>query len=584
MTIAESAAAPGESSLAASDRLPAVAALDVLRELAAALSREDLVREIADVSSRLGEGRFFVAVLGQFKRGKSSLVNALIGRAILPVGIPPVTSVVTIVRHGAADGALVHLRGVAEPRPIALGELVEYVGEQSNPGNAKGVVAAEARIASALLESGLCLVDTPGLGSVFAANTAETRAFLPQIDAVLLCSGVDPPLSADELDVLLELAPGVPTIFVVIGKADRATPAELAEARAFTERIVAERLGRPATKVFAVSALERTRDGVATRDWAALVAALQGLSARDVIRSAVQRGARRFTQRLRHEIGERRDALTRPLEASARRLEALGAASARAEQSRADLRHLLAAEERTIRARFVADLTAGLQRIRPEAHVRLERALAVSADGGSRSHRLASGYDVVQRLASEAILGWRGPAQDEALRLYRLAVRRFVEHTNATLAEVLALSGRSPADATAQLLDAEQELRAPSGLYFTDLLPHTTRSPLVWLADSLLPASVFERRLRARASAYLDLLLETNAHRLVNDLIEQVRESRAALERELGHLLDESVGTAQRALERAAAARAAGEQEVRREIEELDRCLERLRAMEPDAI
>ncbi|MBY0277403.1 hypothetical protein K2Z84_18895, partial [Candidatus Binatia bacterium] len=239
---------------------------------------------------------------------------------------------------------------------------------------------------------------------------------------------------------------------------------------------------------------------------------------------------------------------------------------------------------RTIRDRFAAHLAAGLQRLRPDTHARLEQALAAAPDAGSRSQRLASGYELVQRLASEAIEGWRAVAQDEARQLYRRAMRRFVEHGNATLAEVLALSGRSAADAGAPLLDAEQELRAPSALCFTDVLPHTTRSPLAWLADALQPASAFERRRRAGARAYLDLLLETNAHRLVNDLIEQVRASRVALEREIGHVLDESIGAAQRALERATAARAAGEEQVRREITQLDRCAERLRTTEQGVI
>jgi predicted GTPase len=580
MTVGESAAESEPAVGAARELPPAAAPWRVLGEVAATLSRDDLAKEIADLASRLGEGRFFVAVLGQFKRGKSSLVNALVGRTVLPVGILPVTSVVTIVRHGAADHALLHLRGMDEPRRIDLEDLAAYVGEQGNPGNTKGVAAAEVHVASPLLESGLCLVDTPGLGSVFAANTAETRAFLPQIDAVLLCSGVDPPLSADELDVLLELAPAVPAIFVVLAKADRATADELAEARAFTERVVAERLGRPATQVFAVSALERMRDGAETRDWRALTAALRGLSLRDVIRSAAQRGARRFVQRLQHEIDERRDALTRPMEDSTRRLEALRRASARAEHARADLRHLLAAEERRIRERFAAHLAEALQRVRPEAHAHLDRVLADAAGGGSRSRRLASMREAIQRIASEAIAAWRAVAQDEALALYRQAMRRFVEHTNAALTEVLELGGRSADDAAAQLLEAEQELRAPSHLYFTDALPHTTRTPLGWLADVAMPASFFERRLRVRAAAYLDLLLETNAHRLVNDLVEQVHASRDALEREMTRLLDESIGTAQRALERAAAARAAGEHEVRREIEELDRCSTRLQGLE----
>ena len=87
MTVGESAAESEAAAGAVRELPPAAAPWRVLREIAAALSRDDLAQEIADLASRLGEGRFFVAVLGQFKRGKSSLVNALVGRTILPVGM-----------------------------------------------------------------------------------------------------------------------------------------------------------------------------------------------------------------------------------------------------------------------------------------------------------------------------------------------------------------------------------------------------------------------------------------------------------------------------------------------------------------
>ena len=65
-------------------------------------------------------------------------------------------------------------------------DLKEYVTEEHNPENQKGVDGAEVFIPSPLLSTGMCFVDTPGLGSVFTGNTAATHAFIPHIDAALV--------------------------------------------------------------------------------------------------------------------------------------------------------------------------------------------------------------------------------------------------------------------------------------------------------------------------------------------------------------------------------------------------------------
>lgn len=74
-----------------------------LLRLAALAKNLGVVRieeEAKDLADRIVEGRFYVACLGQFKRGKSTLINALIGDPVLPVGCTPVTAVPTVVRYG----------------------------------------------------------------------------------------------------------------------------------------------------------------------------------------------------------------------------------------------------------------------------------------------------------------------------------------------------------------------------------------------------------------------------------------------------------------------------------------------------
>lgn len=115
----------------------------------------------------------------------SASANALVGEPVLPTGVLPVTSVVTVVRHGARVAARVRFveRDWDEREPRAL---ATYVSEEENPGNEKGVAAVEVFVPSALLESGMCLVDTPGIGSVSPASTPATRAFVPHVDAALV--------------------------------------------------------------------------------------------------------------------------------------------------------------------------------------------------------------------------------------------------------------------------------------------------------------------------------------------------------------------------------------------------------------
>src|SRR5712692_4094293 len=171
-------------------------ALYRLAELATEFDAEHIAASARLVAERISEGLFYVACVGQFKRGKSTLLNALVGYAVLPAGVVPVTTVPTIIRHGECLAARVRFQR-ANWTDIPVSAVQEYVSEEKNPGNVKGVVALEIFIPSQLLATGMCLVDTPGLGSVFAGSTAAAHAFLPHIDAAVVVIGSDPPLSGE---------------------------------------------------------------------------------------------------------------------------------------------------------------------------------------------------------------------------------------------------------------------------------------------------------------------------------------------------------------------------------------------------
>jgi predicted GTPase len=172
------------------------------------------------LSTKLAEDRFTLAVVGQFKRGKSSLMNAIIGREILPTGVLPLTSAVTILRFGPRERLVVSREDLSFEQEVPLASLVDYVTEQGNPGNQKKIRAAYIEVPSPFLRRGLEFADTPGIGSAIEANTATTNAFIPQCDAVIFVTSVDAPMTEAELEFLRRLRGVVGKVFCAINKVD----------------------------------------------------------------------------------------------------------------------------------------------------------------------------------------------------------------------------------------------------------------------------------------------------------------------------------------------------------------------------
>jgi ribosome biogenesis GTPase A len=140
---------------------PALArALATLAEVAGRLGAAEVAQQVAEAAGRLQALVLEVAVVGEFKRGKSSLINALLGRQVLPVGVLPLTAIPTVL-EGGEEGLLVeYADGRREQHP--LDQLARFVTEDANPANTLGVTRVTARLHAPLLDDGVRLVDTPG--------------------------------------------------------------------------------------------------------------------------------------------------------------------------------------------------------------------------------------------------------------------------------------------------------------------------------------------------------------------------------------------------------------------------------------
>jgi hypothetical protein len=528
--------------------------------------------EARELAGRVSEGRFYLACIGQFKRGKSTLINALVGERILPVGFVPVTAVPTVIRYGANKKARIQFRDGAWQQ-IAASDLDLYVSEEHNPENTKGVGGAEVFVPSALLSTGMCLVDTPGLGSVFTGNTAATQAFIPHIDAALVVVGADPPLAGEELALVEAVGRQVQNLILVLNKADRATEAEKAAAARFTQQVLEKRLRRAVGPVLEVSAAERLENRGPVRDWDKLLAALEHLvqgSGRQLIQAACERGVQRLSEQLLAIITEEREALERPIEESERRIAAMKETIAEAERSMREVEFLWMAEQRHLSDVFVDRHKEFLRSVWPPAEEEFQRAVRSMPRTMGPSYRRAIMREA-QGIARRHVLPWLRTEQAKGEKEYQQVASRFVQMANDFLKK-LAEAGVRELARMPHALDPETGFRTRSEFLFRDMIDVAQpASPLRWLADLVLGLVGARGVIEGDGREFLGRLLEVNCSRVQNDILNRVQESRGRLEVEIRKLLHEVSRIAVEALTHAREARAAGTAAVEAAVARLDR-------------
>ena len=185
----------------------AIALVEVATKATTAYHRPDLTARLGRTTERLKDPAVRVLVVGEFKQGKSQLVNSLVSAPVCPVDDDVATSVVTMrpPRRDTPSVALVRVgdgNGTPERTEVPLGELAAYVSEAGNPGNRSGLRHAEVGIPRTLLAGGLVLVDTPGVGGLGSAHGAATTAALAAADAVIMVSDAAQEYTRPELDFL----------------------------------------------------------------------------------------------------------------------------------------------------------------------------------------------------------------------------------------------------------------------------------------------------------------------------------------------------------------------------------------------
>ena len=551
-----------------------LAAMDMLGDLTDDAGRT----ELAALRDRLESARLRVLVAGEAKRGKSTLVNALLGREVMPSGAVPLTAVpATVVQAQAgAEGVEVTFsNGRAERFPLlALGD---FVTERGNPGNRRGVAAVTVRLDAPVLARGVEIVDTPGTGSVHAHNTAAADMALPSMDAAIFVLTADPPVSATERELLRRVAGLSVALFVVLNKADYLDEPALAETLEFTAGVVAEATGRP-ERVYPLSARDALRaDGdPGFGEFASAFAGYAGTGRMAGLEQSVTRHTRRIAQRLLDETMLARRAAELPgAEAAAQiaefraRLDAVTGRQAAAEDRAAgQSRRLLEA------------LNAAANRARPELAAAVGTKIAEFLDGELATAAPAEiergGRARLASLVADAAEAWR---QEQAAALEHGLGDIDRQLTGELEAELAAVRS-----AAAQVLGLDLAVPSPGGLlepdlgFFYTLAEHIDQSEL--LAGAVrrrLPGRYGRRLARQWLLGQVRELTDSQVGRARGDLQYQLAEATRRLLADLRRRYADSIERLAAALDRAAAIRAGAAGQAGRQLAALAERERRLR-------
>jgi GTPase Era involved in 16S rRNA processing len=533
------------------------------RALAALFSRADPVIEatlgsastllgrLRVLEQRLDQERLQIAVLGQFKRGKSTFINALLGADLLPTGVIPLTAVATFIAWRHDPLVIVHFKGdrrneeyTASTADAIRQVLFRFVAEEANPKNHLGVERVELFYPAGILANGTVLIDTPGIGSTLKHNTQAAMQVLSECDAAFFVLSADPPITEIELDYLLGLKARTPRVFFILNKADSLTPNEQGAAVEFLRKVLdehalidaSESILRISARRGLVAKREGNNESLETSGIPAVEDHLLNALAREKHRwleDAVRNKAVDVLTQADAELQLRVRALNIPLEDLAAKSDEFREVLASIGEQRRITRDLLAGDHRRLREA----LDARISELRTAVGTKLAAVINASLAGAvpksweeDARRSLSAAMEEEFDKAREPVVSAFAADAGAALRSYQERIQGLVNRVRQTAAQIFDVAlGPDRERVEFQLGEDPYWITESIG---GSLIPDPSR-----LVDHLLPGGLRRSRLRGRMMRQAEQLIVRNAENLrwaiLRGLDETFRKAAAQLEEQL---------------------------------------------------
>ena len=246
--------------------------LDQAARFAKSIQKNSVAEQIELGRRTFAESRYNLAVIGDMNRGKSTLVNTLLGRSnddLSPIRAKVCTAAITHYIDRSANPqelseARIFFDDGREPQTVPIESLRNYITEEGNPDNIKGVRSVDAYGDFPLLNNVVTLVDTPGRGAVQRNHEILVEQFVPLADAIIFIIAADIPITASEKEFLKQLAQQEKErVFFVLTKRDEVEDKDINEVRRWVRDQISD-AGMRCDRLFEVSArkvFEARRDG-----------------------------------------------------------------------------------------------------------------------------------------------------------------------------------------------------------------------------------------------------------------------------------------------------------------------------------
>ncbi|MFZ5996976.1 MAG: dynamin family protein [Nitrospirota bacterium] len=387
-----------------------------------------------ELREKIATNTFNLVVVGQFKRGKTSLINALLGAEILPVAVVPLTSIVTIMTYGEALSIKVYFND-GRATEITPESLPEYVTEKGNPKNIKDVNEVIITYPSPYLKEGVRLIDTPGVGSIYQHNTDVAYRYLPKSDAAVFLLSVDQPMGKAELEFLQDVKEYSHKIFFLLNKADYLNENDLKESIDFTRSVLKEIMGAE-VRIFPVSArlalegkLTHSENMVQRSLLPKFTAILDTFLIEEkgkVLIVSAANNLRRVISQAKLELELEIKSLTAPLDELQQKIRAFEAKKQEVLLEKQDFDILLAGEiKRLTRDVLDEDMTQFRKDLLTHEQAHLEEQFAQMKALPSRELRKALEEMIIDHVR-QAFNTWRVMEDDKLAKAFEAICRRFV--------------------------------------------------------------------------------------------------------------------------------------------------------------
>jgi len=560
--------------------------LNNLKTILLAWKDNKLTERVNELAQKLKENKFNLVVLGQFKRGKTTLIDSLLGCDLLPVAVVPLTSAVTFIRYGEHQRIEVVFTN-SERKEIAQHELVDYITEKGNPENRKNVRYVEIFYPSPFLKDGVVLTDTPGIGSVYLHNTDTTYDFIPKVDAAIFIVSTDPPITQTEVEFLREVKQYVDKIFFVLNKIDYLSEAEQREALDFTASVIRKQVGNGDVTLYPISA-RLALEGKARNDKGLLERSrLQELEERieeflikgkgQTLLSSISRSILRLIAEAEFSLQLEIKTTITPLEELETKINEFNRQFRVIQKEQEDFEYLLKGEIGKLNAyieeqlkQFEEDEPRHLQkRLKEFARQQLQlngREFLHAIEGYFR-HCLISDFDE-----------WRQVKEKEISRQFEQILQRFAEKTNSFIERIITLSA-DLFEIGVEPFAAIEGFTAKSNFYYKIEDDPVMLGVDVKKVYPLLPKGISHQLLTNAVLKKIYEKVSMNCGRVRYDFIERVEKSYAEFKRSLDQKIQTIISEIGAVLEKGIQRKKQSEQEVNEQLKKLRSALKAVRGV-----